>query len=124
MIALIFICLFSSSLLASFYYFVVLSYPFSIIGFLFVTFIYFICFLLIALPTQLILNVWPKKFSLLYLVIYTGVAFIATMLIAIFISSPPSITKVDVLTVFTMSLFHAICYWILDSLLLQDGYML
>ncbi|RIU91890.1 hypothetical protein D1864_09695 [Oceanobacillus picturae] len=113
-IALVFICLTGSSVLASLFYFMLLYPHFSYIGFIIIFIIYFFCFLIFAVPVQIWLRKRPKLFSVKQLLSYFTVAFLVTMLVFLIYGNP------DLTQVFLISSFHSIVFWLLDSILLKD----
>ncbi|WP_420830812.1 UPF0715 family protein [Oceanobacillus jordanicus] len=113
-IALVFICLTCSSVLASLFYFMLLYPHFSYIGFIIIFIIYFLCFLIFAVPIQIWLRKRPKLFSIKQLLIYFSVAFLVTILLFLIYGNP------DLTQVFLISSFHSIVFWLLDSTLLKD----
>lgn len=89
---------------------------FSLMGILIFSFIFFCFYLVIASPLQILLNQRPKKFSILYLTIYTVFSGVVTWIVAIFFGMEDP---------FHSSIFYflfilcASLFWIVDSLLLQ-----
>ncbi|WP_420872751.1 UPF0715 family protein [Oceanobacillus kimchii] len=69
-------CLLLSSFMASLIYFMVYFPYFDFLGFIFVSIIYFFCYLFIAFPTQIYLRRKPKVYSVKYLIIYLLVSFL------------------------------------------------
>ncbi|WP_082795377.1 UPF0715 family protein [Alkalihalobacillus trypoxylicola] len=125
MIGLIFLCLLGSSLLASTYYFIFLTPGFSFLALIYICSFYFIAFSVIALPTQIILRIKPKRFSIKYLFIYIIIAYIGSFIFSIlFITSLSSITTSDLLVLLKMGIYNAIVFWLLDSIILDEDYIL
>ncbi|AVQ97897.1 hypothetical protein OBCHQ24_02115 [Oceanobacillus iheyensis] len=112
-IALVFICLTGSSVLASLFYFMLLYPHFSYIGFIIIFIIYFLCFLIFAVPIQIWLRKRPKLFSIKQLLIYFSVAFLVTMLVFLIYDN------LDFPQVLLISSYHSIVFWLLDSILLK-----
>lgn len=88
---------------------------FSLIGTLYLTFFYLIFSLIFAAPVQFVLNVKPKRFNILYLLIYAIVAFIATAFAMILLGEKPF----SMLSHYIFSSLAAILFWFFDSILLQ-----
>lgn len=75
-------------------------------------------YLLFALPLQIMLNKRPKKFSLVYLLFYIFLSFIAVLLYCMVLGTKP---KELILTNFYYgaSVVGALFYWFWDSVFLQ-----
>lgn len=93
-----------------------LSY-FSFLGVAIYSLIYFFIYLIIASPIQFKLNQKPKKFNIIYLIIYGLGSAIVTAIIAkffgyenLFISS----------TFYTITILSALTFWLFDSVFLQS----
>lgn len=84
-----------------------------------IAFYSFITYLIFAFPLQLLLRRNPRKFSLIYFLIYTAVAFLAVF-VFLFIDYPPSaFTVFRSLHYYIMSIAAALIYWFWDSICLQ-----
>jgi hypothetical protein len=84
-----------------------------------IAFYSFITYLIFAFPLQLLLRRNPRKFSLIYFLIYTAVAFLAVF-VFLFIDYPPSaLTVFRSLHYYIMSIAAALIYWFWDSICLQ-----
>lgn len=78
-------------------------------------FFYLIFSLIFTAPVQFVLNVKPKRFNILYLLIYATVAFIATAFAMILLGEKPF----SMLSHYIFSTLAAILFWFFDSILLQ-----
>lgn len=84
-----------------------------------IAFYSFITYLIFAFPLQLLLRRNPRKFSLIYFLIYTAVALLAVFVFW-FIDYPPSaLTVFRSLHYYIMSIAAALIYWFWDSICLQ-----
>lgn len=84
-----------------------------------IAFYSFITYFIFAFPLQLLLRRNPRKFSLIYFLIYTAVAFLAVFVFW-FIDYPPSaLTVFRSLHYYIMSIAAALIYWFWDSICLQ-----
>lgn len=83
----------------------------------------FITYLIFAFPLQLLLRRNSRKFSLIYFLIYTAVAFLAVFVFC-FIDYPPSaLTVFRSLNYYIMSIAAALTYWFWDSICLQKSFI-
>ena len=89
---------------------------FSFLGMLIFTTIFFCFYLVIASPLQIILNQKPKKFSILYLAIYTVFSGVVTGIVAIFFGIKNPLHSSAFYNLFIMCAF---LFWLVDSVLLQ-----
>ncbi|WP_424475629.1 UPF0715 family protein [Oceanobacillus kimchii] len=112
-------CLLLSSFMASLIYFIVYYPYFDFLGFIFVSIIYFFCYLFIAFPTQIYLRRKPKVYSVKYLIIYLLVSFFGTIIIlptVLELSFTIHISK----ELLWLSTLNAIIFWIIDSLVIRE----
>ncbi|RIU92058.1 hypothetical protein D1864_10585 [Oceanobacillus picturae] len=110
-IVLLFACSLISAAISSTVYFYLDSIPF--LGYFIITLIYLVCYLLIALPIQIILNRKPRKFSAYYLVIYLTGATVVCFFVGLLYASFS-------LALFMIAFINAFIFWVFDSLLLQN----
>ncbi|MCY8824529.1 UPF0715 family protein [Bacillus atrophaeus] len=84
-----------------------------------IAFYSFITYLIFAFPLQLLLRRNSRKFSLIYFLIYTAVAFLAVFVVW-FIDYPPSaLTVFRSLNYYIMIIAAALICWFWDSICLQ-----
>lgn len=89
---------------------------FSFFGILIFTCIFFCFYLVIASPLQIFLNQRPKKFSILYLAIYTVFSGVITGIVAMIFGIKNPFHSSEFYFLFIMCAF---LFWIVDSILLQ-----
>lgn len=90
-----------------------------------VTAIYFILFLIFAVPTQITLRRKPKQFSVKYLLTYIIIAYIGSIIFSIVLFSSSFVFDVlFLLELLKMAIYNAAVFWVLDSLILRDDYIL
>ncbi|WP_419884102.1 UPF0715 family protein [Peribacillus sp. B-H-3] len=81
----------------------------------FYSFYVFVAYLLFAVPLQAFFNNRPKKFSLLYLLLYILFSFIALFIIYILINLDFTMNVIKMAKYYEFSLAAAVIYWIWDS---------
>ncbi|MEC1754394.1 UPF0715 family protein [Bacillus mojavensis] len=84
-----------------------------------IAFYSFITYLIFAFPLQLLLRRNPRKFSLIYFLIYTAVAFLAVFVFLFIDYLPSAFTVFRSLHYYIMSIAAALIYWFWDSICLQ-----
>jgi hypothetical protein len=79
-------------------------------------------YLLFAMPLQILFNKRPKKFNMLYLLIYTVLSFVAVFLfnVMLFRVEPKYLIKTQLY--YSLSFVAAAIYWFWDSVFLQKKY--
>ncbi|WP_409303933.1 UPF0715 family protein [Peribacillus sp. SCS-155] len=84
--------------------------------------IYSICasipYLLFAVPLQLILNKFPRKFNVFYLLIYILLSFFAVLLSSMVLGAEP-IDLDEIEVYYSASIAAAVIYWFWDSVFLH-----
>lgn len=88
---------------------------FSVIGTLYLTLFYFVFIFVLAMPIQFVLNIRYKRFNLIYLLVYTIGAFIATAIGFLQLGGNP----MTMLSYYIFSILAASIFWTFDSILLQ-----
>lgn len=90
---------------------------FSFLGILFYFLIFFFIYLIIASPIQFKLNQKPKRFNIIYLIIYgVGSALVTITIANLYEYEDPFLS----LTIYVIIISSSIIFWIFDSVLLQD----
>jgi zinc transporter ZupT len=94
----------------------------AIIAFFMISFITLIPYSIAAVPLQVILNKWPKKFNILYLFIYCVVATLF-LYISYKLQGNWSDPIRDYRKMFTFAVGAAVIYWLWDSIIMnKDKY--
>lgn len=89
---------------------------FHFIAFIVFGFYYFIFYVLFAIPIQLKLNQTPKKYNIIYLLIYLFGALVASALaIIVMVGGNPFIT----IGYYFTAIFGSVVFWFFDSMFLQ-----
>lgn len=114
-----FLCsIFSATVLSVMTIIATISTNFHIIAFFVFSFYYFICYVLFAIPIQILLNRTPKKHNFTYLLIYLFGAFATSALVIIVLfDETPFIT----IGYYFISIFGSLVFWFFDSILLQKN---
>ncbi|WP_429804870.1 UPF0715 family protein [Cytobacillus horneckiae] len=104
----------SALCLSLIFWFLIADYNyFSIIGFLLFLIVFFVCYLFIATPIQIILNKNNKKFILINLIIYTAFSGIIHTIVFVFYgNSNPLQSSIF----YSMILCSSVVFWFIDSL--------
>ncbi|PKG26808.1 hypothetical protein CWS20_22215 [Cytobacillus horneckiae] len=104
----------SALCLSLIFWFLIADYNyFSIIGFLLFFIVFFVCYLFIATPIQIILNKNNKKFILINLIIYTAFSGIIHTIVFVFYgNSNPLQSSIF----YSMILCSSVVFWFIDSL--------
>lgn len=90
---------------------------FSLLGTLIYALIFFLFYLIVGSPIQFKLNKKPKKFNIIYLIIYGFGSAIVTAIITKFYGYENPFVSLNFYLIFILS---AIIFWIFDSVFLQD----
>lgn len=113
------LCLITSSIFVSLGSLLILKGP-SFLSFwgVLITILYsFFVYLILASPVQYILNKNPKKFNILFLLIYLVFAFIFSYVLMLLSGTEnPLSTK----NIYVVTCLSAVVYWIFDSIFLQN----
>ncbi|WP_367890628.1 UPF0715 family protein [Peribacillus muralis] len=87
----------------------IIVYPFYIV----------IPYLIFAVPLQVILNKYPRKFNLLYLLLYTIFSFFAVFIFFLVENLNVPIDIVKMKPYYELSLSAAVVFWLWDSIFLH-----
>jgi len=91
---------------------------YGLLGFIFIFVCTFITYLICAVPIQILLNRYRKKFNIIFFAIYLIFSCIFTYILTR-LSNPPDINPLFISNFYVIAFISALLFWFWDSIFLQ-----